>query len=103
MLIQQGDVLIQTAKIPASAKIKAPSKRGIILAEGEATGHAHVITDTDNAVLFEDDNTVYLRVLKDLHLNHEEHAVITIPRGDYQVKKVQEYDHFAEEARSVKD
>jgi hypothetical protein len=34
---------------------------------------------------------------------HEEHKPVTIPAGKYKVKRVQEYDHFAEEAKNVAD
>lgn len=34
---------------------------------------------------------------------HEEHYPVEVPPGDYQVGRVREYDHFAEEARRVID
>ena len=36
-------------------------------------------------------------------VTHEEHNAITIKKGDYEIGIVQEYDHFAEEARNVAD
>lgn len=104
MLLQQGDVLLQKCpSIPENAKAKRPSSRGYVLAEGEVTGHAHTIVETGKAQLFESDNQVYLKVVKEVNLKHEEHNAIIIPAGDYIVKKVIEYDHFAEEARAVRD
>ena len=103
MLIQQGDVLIESALIPSGAKAKTSSKRGLVLAEGESTGHAHTITSTEDAVLFENGDDLYLRVLRETKLTHEEHGVVTIPAGEYTVRKVREYDHFAEEAKPVQD
>jgi hypothetical protein len=103
MLFQQGDVLIESAVIPASAKKSAVNKCGVVLAEGETTGHAHVITDGSAAILLEDNDTMYLRVIKETTLTHEEHKKITIPPGEYSVRKVQEYDHFMEESREVVD
>lgn len=73
------------------------------LAEGEITGHAHIL---DNAEVFELDNG--LRIFsgeKENILTHEEHNPIIIPAklGNYVSGKVVEYDHFAEEAKEVRD
>ena len=104
MLIQQGDVLIESVgKIPSGAKKRKPNGRGHVLAEGEATGHAHCITDVDNANLLVSDEGLYLNVLKDCNLTHEEHGTVTIAPGKYTVRRVREYDHFKEEVRRVQD
>ena len=103
MFIQQGDVKIISAKIPASATVKQNHVRGVVLAEGETTGHAHVITSTDDAILLEDNGAMYLCVLRETVVKHEEHKQVTVPAGDYSVSIVQEYDHFSEEAKSVQD
>jgi hypothetical protein len=34
---------------------------------------------------------------------HEEHRAFSVPPGTYRIGAVREYDHFAEEARSVLD
>jgi hypothetical protein len=102
MFYQQGDVIIESSKIPANAKQKQVKNR-VILAEGETTGHAHAISDIDNCQLFETDTEMYLRVVSEVALVHEEHHKQTIPPGEYKIRKVQEYDHFAKEARNVQD
>jgi hypothetical protein len=103
MLIQQGDVLISSvAAIPSSAVSVKPSGRGFILAHGES-GHAHVITDTPSVEMFKTDNEIYLSVLKEITVTHEEHKPVTVEPGTYQVGKVREFDHFAEAAREVTD
>jgi hypothetical protein len=104
MLIQQGDVLIsKVSAIPAGAAKVNPSQRGFILAEGESTGHAHVITDTPSVEMFKTDNEIYLSVLKEITVTHEEHKPVTVEPGIYQIGKVQEYDHFLEESKAVQD
>lgn len=105
MLLQHGDVLIKrlSGGIPQNATKRKLDNRGVVLAEGEVTGHAHVIKDSTSAVLFESDFALYLRVLSETTVVHEEHKPITIPAGDYQIGIVREYDHFAEEARKVAD
>lgn len=97
-LYQQGDCLIETCAVPARAK----ARNGNVLAEGEATGHAHRVEG--EAELLELGRRLFLRVLRgDCRVVHEEHGPITVPPGEYEVRRVREYDHFAEEARAVMD
>ena len=111
MLKQQGDVLIEAVdSIPQGAKLR---KGRCVLAEGEATGHAHVVKASggkhagqpDGAKLYEvgDTGELFLELSKEATVTHEEHDSFTIAPGKYQIRKVQEYDHFEEEARAVQD
>lgn len=98
MFFQQGDVIV--AKIE---KVKGKKLDHLTLATGEKTGHHHTITKGD-AELYEEKGTLYLRVnSEEAILSHQEHKPITIEKGDYEIGIVQEYDHFAEEARRVSD
>jgi hypothetical protein len=100
MLIQQGDVLIMKVKeIPADA---VPKPGPVVLAEGETTGHAHRI-ESDKAQLYTMGNILFLNVLAPVVVKHEEHKPVTVEPGQYRIGRVQEYDHFAEEARAVED
>jgi hypothetical protein len=104
MFIQQGDVLIKevTKKVDFSKAKKVERKqRGWVLAEGETTGHAHVIDD--DIMLMEIEGTMYMKNDHDVTIVHEEHNAHTIPAGTWEIGIVQEYDHFAEEARKVRD
>jgi len=97
-MYQQGDVLIKKV-----AQVEGKKLNHLTLAEGEATGHHHTITKGD-AELYDKDGTLYLKVQSDeAELTHQEHNTITIPKGDYVIGIVQEYDHFEEEARNVAD
>ena len=100
MQIRQGDVLIESGTIPGGVtRIKA--KRGrLILAEGEATGHHHSVAEQD-AQMFERDGTLYLRVQTDTEVEHQEHAAIGLPAGDYRVTRQREYT--PEAIRNVAD
>ena len=103
-MFQQGDVLIKSAthrELDGNWE-KSPN---LVLAEGEVTGHHHrIIAKPGEAELFKKGDAMLLRVLADsVQLVHEEHGPITIPQGEYDVSIVQEYDHFAEEARRVID
>ena len=69
-----------------------------ILAEGEATGHAHRVTvdvyDTkDGTREFMGSTTV----------THEEHRPIALPDKVWLSGRVREYDHFADMERGVQD
>jgi len=95
---QQGDVIIK--KI---SEIKGKRLNHLILAKGEITGHNHIITE-GNAGLYEDNGTLYLRVnSKTATLTHQEHKKIILPKGDYQIDRVREFNHFEEEAKNVRD
>ena len=101
---QQGDVIIESVtEIPVDAKKVAAKPRGFVLAEGEATGHAHVIDKVADLEFVELGGLFYLKNEKPVTVRHEEHKPVTIPAGTWRIRGVREYDHFAEEARRVID
>jgi hypothetical protein len=71
-----------------------------ILAEGETTGHAHVIEGVE---VFEEEGIREFATKTPATVKHEEHKTVEIPSGNWQSDKVVEYDHFAEEAKKVRD
>lgn len=94
MNYRQGDVLIvAVAKRPTGLKKAAREEGRIVLAHGEATGHAHAILDKGATLYGTDLNNRFLEVLAEggVDLVHEEHATITIPPGDYQIVRQREY------------
>ena len=100
---QQGDVIIRNVeKIPEDAVRVKKTLKGIVLAEGEATGHAHTIVD-DGAELYEKDGILYIKIEKPVLVKHEEHKPITLSEGIYRVGFVREYDPFEEEAKRIVD
>ena len=89
---RQGDVLlIRVDRIPSSTK-KVPRQGGrIVLAEGELTGHAHVV-ESDLAELLDDVTGLrFLTIREPGRIVHEEHAAIGIDPGVYQVVRQREY------------
>ena len=103
-LFQQGDVLIESVEeIPIDAKAVAAKPRGYVLAEGEHTGHAHVIDKVADIEFVEKDGMFYIKNKKSVSVTHEEHNPITIPPGLWRVRGVREYDHFLEDSRRVQD
>ena len=110
-LIEQGDVLLyEVDRLPDGLKPKKANKESLaIFAFGEATGHHHsaVIDETGevpNIELFEDsDGVLWCRVNEETIITHQEHDVVTLSPGFYHSRIVQEYDHLADEVRSVQD
>lgn len=102
MLIQQGDVLLEKiGEIPVDCKKKERTEKGYILAEGEVTGHAHRIEQEIG--FFEKNGQLFVKNLEPVKIKHEEHNPVTLPKGNWKVKRVREYDHFLEESREVQD
>ena len=89
MQIRQGDVFIEPANIPVTAKRETPER--IILAHGEVTGHCHEVEEIERVELYSENGLMYLRVFEDVPLVHQEHSTIVIPPGDYQVVRQREY------------
>jgi hypothetical protein len=93
-MYRQGDVLlVPVAGIPVA--VPAPRDRSgrHVLARGEATGHAHVITGPDVRVLALPDNIdeLFLDIVTRARLVHEEHGPIVVPAGSYRVVRQREY------------
>ena len=85
--IRQGDVILK-----AINRIEGRKLNHLTLAEGEVTGHSHRIAD-GQAELYEQDGTLYLRVLSDTAtLIHEEHNAVEIPQGNWMVRIQREYE-----------
>lgn len=98
---RQGDVLLVIgSKIPTRANI-IDCKDRIILAEGEVTGHFHALPSDGSATLLEDGDKRFLSVKKETKLTHDEHGTITVPKGNYEVRRQREYQ--PEEIRQVAD
>jgi hypothetical protein len=79
-----------------------------VLAEGEASGHAHTI-DGRGVEVFklaaggEGPHMLFVKARRAFVVCHQEHRAVTIPAGTWVIDRVREYDHFAEESREVVD
>jgi len=99
--LQQGDVILRKIEtLPTGGK--SVSKGRCVLAEGEHTGHAHVVED-DGAELIQIGEKMILRLGKSATVVHEEHNPIVLDSGVWEVGRVQEFDYFAQMARNVAD
>lgn len=88
MLYRQGDVFVDVTPIPAGALPRG----GVVLADGELTGHQHRIEDPASASILTFRGQTYLRVTAEAaRLVHDEHETIVLPRGDYRFWRQREY------------
>ena len=91
---RQGDVLVvRIDDVPDDATAVPRDAGRLVLAYGEATGHAHaVVSDEAELVTTEHADDLFLRVYGDeVELLHEEHDTVRLPRGDYRVVRQREY------------
>ena len=80
-LFRHGDLLIQEIfSVPSFAK---PISTNII-AEGEKTGHNHVLNGS-HQIYETADNHKYFKAKQELKLEHPEHNTLIIPKGIYTV------------------
>jgi hypothetical protein len=65
----------------------------LVLALGEATGHAHAVSARDAELLADpvEVDRRFLRIATEAMLTHEEHAAIPLPPGLYRVVQQREY------------
>jgi hypothetical protein len=96
-MFRQGDVLlvpVLPAEVPPTV-VPAPRDRSgrLVLAKGETSGHAHVISGDDVQVLADRDNIgrLFVRVADHAWLTHEERGPIAVTAGSYRVVRQREY------------
>jgi hypothetical protein len=99
MYYQQGDILVcKIERLPKGSKaIKTKD-----IEKSTTTGNSHSLQGGVCQIKTEG-NKKYLSVKKQTTLTHQEHKPIKIPKGEYEIRKVLEYDHMEEESREVKD
>jgi hypothetical protein len=90
-MIRQGDVLlVGINSIPTDATSVSRENGRVVLAHGEATGHAHAIS-SDSCALLEHAGLRYLDVGQEVTLEHEDHGHISVPKGKYRVTRQAQY------------
>jgi hypothetical protein len=102
-IYRQGDVLlVRVDKAPKGKRISRERGR-LVLAYGEVTGHAHVITSRRAEGIETDLGERFYRVLAQggVALTHEEHDTIVLPQGDYQ--DITQVEHSPWGVRQVAD
>lgn len=99
---RQGDVFVeQINAIPANA---TPVERqgDVVLARGEATGHAHrIVASLDAVDVLQEAERIILNVRHPVTITHEEHGPVTLQPGVYASYIQREYDDLEAERRVV--
>lgn len=101
MQLRQGDVFLQPiTRLPEGAR---KQRKNGVLAYGEVTGHSHAVADPAAAEVIEIEGGLYLHVTAEggVPIQHQEHGLIEVPPGDYEVRIQREYT--PEEIRNVAD
>ena len=103
---RQGDVLLVPVRRLRRKLTPVPRDAGrLVLAYGEITGHAHVIDapPEEAALLTDEQERRFLRLMTAAPLVHEEHATQIIAPGTYEVRRQREYTAADMPARAVRD
>ena len=91
MIVRQGDVLLVRVDEQPTGKVVKREKGRIVLAHGEATGHAHVVTQRRARLFQREDGQRFLHVPVRAYIDHEEHDRIELPAGTWRVVRQREY------------
>jgi hypothetical protein len=102
---RQGDILLVPVERLPDGLNEVPREEGkIVLAEGEATGHLHMIEAPEATFLAEDLAAIEGRFLvveaeaitadgaAGVALEHPEHDTVVVAPGNYEVRRQREYD-----------
>ncbi|MCI0584715.1 MAG: hypothetical protein L0227_17805, partial [Chloroflexi bacterium] len=88
-MVRQGDVLlVKVDELPKGTSVVPRDNGRLVLAYGEATGHAHVVDapPAEATLLTTEQNERFLRIVgSGATLTHEEHGAIAIAPGSYRV------------------
>jgi len=97
-MIRQGDVMLTLVdEIPKEAKARTITN--YVVAEGEATGHAHCLLG--DAIIAEHGEDVYMKLSDPSKITHQEHDEVHLSPGIWKVTRQREYT--PEEIRRVAD
>src|SRR5262245_35797854 len=102
-LYAQGDIILELVEEATPRTPLPPDPDGaVVLARGELTGHRHAFHG-GGVTLFRDDSLArdvpsdlyigHIRIsVPAAHLQHEEHATISLPAGTYRVRRQRKWD-----------
>lgn len=97
--IRHGDVILERIDVlPNDVVLKKVDRA--VLAEGEVTGHFHVLQS--ECLFAEQEGVKFVDLSQDALLVHEEHNTLLIPKGVYKVVLQREVDLLGQ-VRQVMD
>ena len=107
MVIFHGEAMLFPAELPADAiEIKPTNDEYHIVADSETTGNHHVIDMVPGTKVFKSGNRMSVRnteptSVRCVHPNR--HNAIELAPATYEIDRQQEFDHFAQNMRAVRD
>lgn len=105
MIYRHGDVILKQVKeLPANFHIIL-HQPFCVLAEGEATGHQHLLSSVRNIFFVEslESHERFIKLDTPANLTHQEHAKLEIAAGIYEVLKEREYDFLESRPTAILD
>lgn len=99
---QQGDVLFHRLETMPEGTQKLIAKGRCVLANGEHTGHQHVVED-DEAELIKIGERMILKLKRAVPAKHPEHGPFDNEPGLLEIGQVQECDYLSKMSRPVMD
>lgn len=94
--------MLRKLKSKPDGEQKQIGKLRCVLADGEHTGHQHVV-ESEDAELVQIGERMLLKLAKQATVVHQEHKPITLSPGIWEVGRVREYDWFQHMERTVVD
>lgn len=91
MLYRQGDVMLRRVDaLPGDFKADGVTKTNLMVAEGEVTGHSHVLEGEVKEFMDELERR-FVELSAETPLTHQEHSTIAVPPGLYEIVRQREY------------
>jgi hypothetical protein len=105
--VLHGEAMLFPAELPSNAVEIKPTNNDLhIIADSETTGNHHVVDIVAGTKVYRSGDRTFIRNSKPtqvrcVHANR--HDAITMPPAVWEVGIQQEYDHFAQNMRAVRD
>lgn len=101
MQLRHGDIfLVRVDRLPVGVRQVPRTEDSIVLAYGEATGHAHRLTGDVLEYVHEGTGRRYVSASSPAPLRHEEHGFLPVLPAVYEVRQQRTYQ-YGEERRVV--
>lgn len=101
---RHGDISLHPSSEVLGEKVK--HNGSFVLAEGETTGHKHVISvpSVDDMEIFRTpEGGYFMRLKTEGTITHEEHRKVKVAPGVYKMVNEREFDWFSKATRKVID
>jgi hypothetical protein len=106
-VILHGEAMLFPSSLPSDAvEIKPTNNKFHIIADSETTGNHHVIDMVPQTKIYQSGNRLFVKNTKKTKVRcvHENrHDSITLEPNVWEVDRQQEYDHFEQNLRAVRD